>query len=431
MGGSVPCPAGSGDDVPVAGADVAARAEQRVRFDQLDGLRALAMLSVFAYHFGLPLRPILNWGGIGYRIVPNFDLGVEIFFVLSGFLIFRPFAAANLRRAGRPIIRDYAIRRFLRIYPGYWAIFFALLAMHEIQMNGGLLHYGAHLGLVQSYFTDATNDLFDGIQQAWTLVVEVSFYAIVPVLAWLLRRLDVRGHLVVLSGLTLFGYVMRVYTVESPVSGALGRAIGVLPLAMAALAPGMILAVLSLCDVPRLRDAATRTGLWWLVAAACFGVLMATGAGSAAFAVRSATSNAELWHRMLTPVIAVCVVTPCVLAPAVRTGMIRRGLAHPVAVWMGTVSYSAYLWHQALLLDSHQHGDHFRLSVKDMAHKSIPYCLAMGVAILVLVFALSAVTYYLVERPAMRLGRRLSSGGRRAEPAFAPGSPRGGPLLGT
>ena len=101
------------------------------RFDQLDGLRALAFLTVFGYHFGLPLRPILEWGGLGYRIVPNLDLGVEIFFVLSGFLIFRPFAAANLRDRARPAAHDYAIRRVLRIYPAYWVIFFALLALHE------------------------------------------------------------------------------------------------------------------------------------------------------------------------------------------------------------------------------------------------------------------------------------------------------------
>jgi peptidoglycan/LPS O-acetylase OafA/YrhL len=398
------------------------------RFAHLDGLRALAMLSVFGYHFGLPLIPILKWGNVGYRIVPNLDLGVEIFFVLSGFLIFRPFAAANLRRSREPEIRAYAIRRFLRIYPVYWVIFFALLSVHEIQMNGGLLHYGSHLALVQQYFTDAANDMFDGIQQAWTLVVEVSFYALVPVLGLLLRRLDVRGHLMVLGGLTAFGYVMRVYTVESPIPGALGRIIGVLPLAMAALAPGMILAVLSLCDVPRLRQVASRTGAWWLVAVAAFAVLMATGAGSARYAVRSVTSNAELWHRMLTPVIAVCVVAPCVLAPAVRGGLIRRTLAHPVAVWIGTVSYSAYLWHQSLLLDSHQYGDHFRLSVKAMAHKSVPYCLGLGAFVLAAVLALSAITYYLVERPAMALGRRLTN---RRPPVTPSLEPRGGPVLGT
>ncbi len=386
------------------------------------------MLSVFGYHFGLPLRPILEWGGVGYRVVPNLDLGVEIFFVLSGFLIFRPFVAANLQRASAPVVHEYAIRRVLRIYPAYWVIFFTLLSLHEIQMNGGLLHYGSHLGLVQQYFTDAKNDVFDGIQQAWTLVVELSFYAIVPFLAMLMRRLGVRGHLVVLGGLTAAGYVLRITTVEWPISGALGRAIGVLPLAMAALGPGMILAVLSLLDVPRLRHAATHTGVWWLAAAACFGLMMATGASSAAVAVRAPTSGAELWHRILSPLIAVCVVAPCVLAPWVRAGVVRRTLAHPVAVWMGMVSYSAYLWHQSLLLDSKSHGDHFRLSPAVMAHQSVPYCLAMGALVLAGVFALSAVTFYLVERPAMALGRRLTGSGRPLRQTL---EPRGGPVLGT
>lgn len=404
--------------------DAGAGATQR--FDQLDGLRALAFLCVFAFHFGLPVEPILAWGGVGYRIVPNLDLGVEIFFVLSGFLIFRPFAAANLDRARRPVVRDYAIRRILRIYPTYWVIFVALLVVSEVEMHGGLLHYTSHLGLVQQYFTDSRNDQADGIQQAWTLVVEVSFYALVPFLALALRRLRVRGHLVVLGLLTAFGYAMRAYTYADPVAGVLGRFLGLVPLALAALGPGMILAVLSLCDVPRLRRAAARTWMWWLAAAALFGVLMREAATNVAFSLRLGTSEAEIWHRMLSPAIAVCVVLPSVLAPTVRRGLVRRALSHRFAVWIGLVSYSAYLWHEPLITTIP--GDHFGLDVADMAHKSIWYCLGMALVVLAATLALSFVTYLLVERPAMRLGRRLTRSRAPAERAFVA---RSGSALGT
>ena len=78
----------------------------------VDGLRALAVLAVILYHAGVP-----GFHG-GY-------VGVDVFFVISGFLLFRPFVARQLEAKPPLRVRTYLRRRVLRVIPGYW---FALTA---------------------------------------------------------------------------------------------------------------------------------------------------------------------------------------------------------------------------------------------------------------------------------------------------------------
>src|SRR5439155_24326437 len=129
------------------------------RYPALDGFRALAMLSVFSFHallssseFALDkwqLLPGVVWRG--NAVVANLNVGVAMFFALSGFLIYRPFAAAHLNVRGTPNVRRYARRRALRIYPAYWLAFLVLL------LAGDFVHITAaqvvvNLCLVQSWF---------------------------------------------------------------------------------------------------------------------------------------------------------------------------------------------------------------------------------------------------------------------------------------
>src|SRR5205085_8142732 len=101
------------------------------------------------------------------------------FFVLSGFLIYRPFVSANLAGRESPGLWNYALRRFLRIFPAYVLVLFLLDALGDIDVHGtsGLLK---HATLTNTYFRDIGGL---GIAQSWTLVVELSFYAFVPLWA--------------------------------------------------------------------------------------------------------------------------------------------------------------------------------------------------------------------------------------------------------
>jgi peptidoglycan/LPS O-acetylase OafA/YrhL len=128
-----------------------------------------------------------------------FDLGygVTLFFTLSGFLLYRPFASAILQGSRQLNLLNYLKNRALRILPGYWAV----LLFCALGIGGLFLHSGG--GLVDGRLTDPSlllraallvqnydpRTMLTGIGPAWSLAVEVVFYLILPLLAWLAWRL--------------------------------------------------------------------------------------------------------------------------------------------------------------------------------------------------------------------------------------------------
>src|SRR3954452_21423955 len=88
------------------------------RFPMVDGLRAFAALTVLVGHTSF-LSGFNGHGEIG-AIASRLDLGVAVFFVISGFLLYRPFVAARYEARPAPRVSRYARRRVLRIVPAYW-----------------------------------------------------------------------------------------------------------------------------------------------------------------------------------------------------------------------------------------------------------------------------------------------------------------------
>ena len=125
-----------------------------------------------------------RWSSQLRLILPRLDVGVPIFFVLSGLLIARPFlrAVADDRPAPAPV--RYLLRRAARIYPLYWVVLAASLAAAsaELPSIAKLLSY---VGLVHIY-RPAT--AIGPITQSWSLATELSFYLLVPVWFWVCRR---------------------------------------------------------------------------------------------------------------------------------------------------------------------------------------------------------------------------------------------------
>ena len=111
----------------IASGPLNARAE---RFPLFDSLRAIAALSVIGVH-GAVTAGIYNDSTLR-QFVSHLDVGVQIFFVISGFLLYRPFARARLEGADRPATGPYAWRRFLRIVPAYWV---ALTVIAWVQLD--------------------------------------------------------------------------------------------------------------------------------------------------------------------------------------------------------------------------------------------------------------------------------------------------------
>src|SRR5436190_23711067 len=113
----------------------------------IEPLRGVAALSILVYHAGAFARDDRR-GGWWDAIVGHLHVGVPIFFVLSGFLRYRPFVAARVGQGRVPSIGGYALRRIARIIPAYWAALVILGALRQIEFVGNPLVY---FGFLQTY----------------------------------------------------------------------------------------------------------------------------------------------------------------------------------------------------------------------------------------------------------------------------------------
>ena len=349
------------------------------RFPHLDGLRALAALAVCAVH-------VSAFAGITARdaagaYTARLDVGVTVFFVLSGFLLYRPFAADAL--AGRPPvrIRDYARRRVLRIVPAYWLALTVLAAW--VGLHGVFTHdWWRYYGFVQIYWF---RTVLGGISPAWTLCVEVTFYAALPFVALALRRARPVLQLSVLGLLALAALGLRTWLHSRP---GLHLAASTLPGMFAWFAGGMALAVVSVAGW-RVRLVERAPWACWALALGLF-VAVANIGAPRDYDARHYTGAGYLAEHVLYLAIGVLLVAPAVFGSGERGP--RRLLALPAVAWLGLVSYGIYLWHLPLMDWLHRH--------------SVDGWLELAAAGLALTVACAAASYYVVERPLLRLKDR-------------------------
>jgi len=102
------------------------------RFAGFDGLRAIAAFAVVVHHASLPSATMVT-GHFNHQFT-QLDTGVSIFFLISGFLLYRPFLRRILREDPEPPVGPYLLRRAARIFPAYW------LALTVIILIGHFTH---------------------------------------------------------------------------------------------------------------------------------------------------------------------------------------------------------------------------------------------------------------------------------------------------
>jgi peptidoglycan/LPS O-acetylase OafA/YrhL len=392
-------------------------AVKSARFPLLDSVRAIAALSVLVFHAAFWSNITLT-GSAAAPFLTRLDVGVTIFFVLSGFLLYRPFVRSRLLGTPPPHAIAYGWRRVLRIVPAYWVALTVIALVIPKPDTFEPAHAVSYYGFLQIY-----GDLaLGGIAQAWTLCVEVTFYALLPVWALLLRQrpgASVRSELLALAALAAVGVAWTLVAVlgaSDPEHANTSRMLVWLPAYLDHFALGMALAVVSVAaerDGRMWRPAAwigARPWAAWLGAAVAF-VLVSVGIGLSAQNRLDAKMNAAqyLGRHWLYAAVAVGVLLPAVFGPS-REGALRRVLGHRWLLYLGVISYGIYLWHNAVMEKVAG-----RIG-RDGTYGDFLEYLLVGVGIAVIV---SAISWRWLERPLLRLKRLVPD---RAQPVRDPDS---------
>jgi peptidoglycan/LPS O-acetylase OafA/YrhL len=394
-----------------------ALAAPAARLGAVEGVRAVAAVLVVAYHLApalLSTHPGLFEGDVARWIARLGPFGVSIFFVLSGFLLYRPYAHAAIERRARPRVGAYYVRRFVRIFPAYWlalGVYIATSPGRVVRSRGDVLTFA---GLVQNY---RGGYLLRGLGVAWTLVIEVSFYLVLPALALLIAGRRVRSpraavtrQLVVLGGLALVGVATRVWALWIAPPGHFRAGAfepwraphAWLPGYLDWFALGMALAVGAAWAAAGgrlptpVRWLARHTGVAWILGVGAYTAV----ALHATFPAPGLASPKETQLLVTTvfPLAAAFVVLPVALDPG-GGGALRRVLGSVPLVAVGAVSYGIYLWHLIVIVWT-----------QDWIFNGVIPRSAAEQATLVLTITgtVATLSYLLVERPLMRWSARLS-----------------------
>jgi peptidoglycan/LPS O-acetylase OafA/YrhL len=379
-------------------------------FPLTDSLRAIGVVGVVAGHVS-PVAIGREWWG---TVLWNGQMWVVMFFMLSGFLLYRPYLTA--RAAGRPMpsTRKFLRRRALRILPGYWAAL-TLLAIWPGLPGVFSGDWWRYYGFLQIYPIGSAGQ---GLGVAWTLCIELTFYLVLPLFAALMwRRASrdagrrwMRRQALALATLGLISFAVRAAVWFGPVpSWTVGTLLGQFDY----FAIGMGLALISVAVAHSDRDFWSVSlidrlpGMFIALSVAVylcichFAPKPVPNVPALHLVMRPVSFRHEEATYWLSAVAAVLLMVPVIFGDQ-RRGLSRRILGARPIIGLGVVSYGVYLYHDPVLGQiSHFVGTH-------------PWTWVSGTAVPALFFPtlavsipLAVLSYRYVELPFLR--RRYTS----------------------
>ncbi|MFI6536571.1 acyltransferase family protein [Nonomuraea sp. NPDC050547] len=366
----------------------------------LDGIRGLAALGVWLLHVGGNTGVIYRDGMFAW-MTTRLGIAVPIFFLLSGLLLFRPWAKAFVEGARAPGTPRYLWRRLLRVFPAYW-----LVTALALWAWGSLDGYGWATWMLMLQNYTGQGQAPDGLYQMWTMPIELAFYLALPLIAWCLGVWARRGNRAVrlLGGIAVLPVISIATVVAAHVWDQPQMALW-LPHHLIYFAAGMAMAVLSVW-IKESRALDSLAPQLLVLAVLLYAMLSTELAGPRTLTLPSLSQS--LWRMMLETAVAVLVVAPFALAP--RTDSLRhRVLGNPVSAYLGRISYSVFLWHAPVITLYYKVTD---------AEPFNGNFWPVATFTLIGTLLISAGSYHLVEENALRL-----SGLRRRAPAPPPGPP--------
>ena len=315
----------------------------RARLAALDGLRGIAIALVLWFHLWQItwLRADVPFGGghVNFNAIPEAGfLGVDLFFFISGFCLFMPYADALARGAPVPSLVDFAYRRALKIVPSYVLAIFGMTAL-------GFAHFGSlgeaareivrHLLFVHVWFPESYGSI-NGV--LWSIGVEVQFYVIFPLVAWCALRRP-------FATFAVLALVANSYRFGAREAHDVTHLMNQLPATLDLFGAGLLAAYGHRMLEAKAPHVARRRTLWTLVALVGFalGAVVLRGAYDARLQPDWPYRWLVAGRSLLVFALPLATVGSLFAWPAWQ-----RVLANPALVFLSLVSYNLYLWHAAV-----------------------------------------------------------------------------------
>ncbi|HZD51284.1 MAG TPA: acyltransferase [Silvibacterium sp.] len=344
--------------------------EGRIR--ELDGWRAISVLLVILHHVFTIQHPDLVHLYLAWHIVGLCGfLGVNTFFVISGFVICRLLIAEE-RKNGSVSLRRFYIRRVFRILP---PLYLYMLCIAVLMLCGLIRDHAISLAVAASFLYDLS--FMPGswfFAHMWSLSVEEQFYLIFPTV-WILAPARWRGRTFagIFALCAAWIIALGISHAPNPAIDARTRA------GFACICFGVLMAIYE----PRVRHFAARTSGWIVLVLALVLLIHPVPHGKLNEALFSAL--------FMPPAIGLSLIYSIE-----HEGWLKTWLCTKPLQAVGLTSYGIYLWQQLF---------------------TAPVAFYSGAGVIIprlvpLLFGIIPLSYFLVEKPAMRLGKRLSNPAR-------------------
>lgn len=368
-----------------------------MRLEALDGLRGIAIALVVWFHIWQLswLNPQFSLFGhpVSLEYLPvTGAIGVELFFFISGFCLYYPYARHLLEGKSLPTLVHYAYRRFIKIVPSYYLSILLVLLFFPCfsRWNETLWQAIAHFLFIHNWFGE-TYGTINGVY--WSLGVEVQFYLVFPLLAWLFRRRPWATYLAMVAVALLYRHLIPIYGAER-----WGFWLNQLPGMLDLFAGGMLTAHLLVSL--RNRELVVRLKpLWTGLAIAAFALFLLLLDNL--YQVRYSPNVFCVWPTRFRWVLSLVFAT-LTLSSLLSFAAWQRVLANPALLFLSTLSYNLYLWHQFIARILFER----RIPLPNTTdpHLDPQWQLLYSFLALVLSLAVAAFFTYVVERPLLQYG---------------------------
>jgi len=390
--------AASADTTPTRTVDVAAR---RRNFPLIDSVRAIAALSVLVFHVTqvTGTGESRSWGAYLMRL----NVGVTLFFVISAFLLYRPFVAARLGTGSPVSVRRYFRSRGLRIIPAYWSALVLLMLIPGALVGVDGRHWWIYFAFLQVY---DVHRIVLGIPPAWSLSTECAFYVFLPIYAWFAARTfagrglrPIKNELALLGCLAAAAVALRTATQHFGFVRVLPYT---LPGTFAWFSLGLAFALVTVGReiVPGWSQLARLPpSLAWAFAVGVY-VLTCTALDLPRSSHASGLPNGYtglqwLGEHLLFLLVAALLVLPAFLDDGLRSIPGRLLGSAPLA-WLGKISYGIFLWHVPVLVLVLQHRRSYEWLHLDTFFAALVITTSVTIAS-------ATFSFYVIEKPFLRM----------------------------